>query len=129
MCMAQVEDFSNFLPTASQINMNLQENNSNTSHENFNRIEENNLNEVNFVSELPFTFHNTTLLTESEITAKKSSKTKEFSNYTDKIIQFKNKNPTKFILLHLNINSVFNKVHELDEILDIFCFVFLIRDV
>ena len=119
VCMAQVEDFSNFLPTASQINMNLHENNSNISHENLNRIEENNLNEVNFASELPFTFHNTTFLTESEITAKKSSKTKEFSNYTDKIIQFKNKNPTKFIILHLNINSVFNKVNELDEILRI----------
>ena len=56
--------------------MNLHENNINISHENLNRIEENNLNEVNFASELPFTFHNTTFLTESEITAKKSSKTK-----------------------------------------------------
>ena len=34
------------------------------------------------------------------------------------INDFKTQHKKKFILLYLNINSVFNKVHELDQILE-----------
>ena len=43
----------------------------------------------------------------------------EFKSHTDSIIVFKKNHPGKFSFLHLNFNSVFNKVHELDEILNL----------
>ena len=39
-------------------------------------------------------------------------------NHIDLINDFKSKNKKKFIMVYLNINSVFNKVYELYEVLN-----------
>ena len=62
------------------------------------------------LEELPFFNHEEDL--SSELAA-----TKPFINYTERIKKANN-NAANFLLLHLNINSIFNKLHEVDEILN-----------
>ena len=68
--------------------------------------------DTSLLSELPF-FGINGPLTESEIFILKKS-----FNHIDIINEFKSTHSKKFIMLYLNINSVFNKVHELDEVLE-----------
>ena len=51
------------------------------------------------------------------MTEKEIVKIEAFPSHIDQMIDFKEKNKNKFISIFLNINGIFNKCYETDEIL------------
>ena len=96
-CFKDIDDFSSFIPT-----INLSDND----RRDF-KVD------TSLLRVLPFFDF------EGPFTDKELTKIKDFKNHIERINEFKFHHNKKFIFLHLNINSVFNKVHELDEILNL----------
>jgi hypothetical protein len=63
------------------------------------------------LSELPF------FSFEGPLTDKEFFQIEAFQSHIDQMIDFKEKNKNKFITIFLNINGIFNKCYETDEIL------------
>jgi hypothetical protein len=97
-CFAGVSDFSHYLPKPDCIN---------------NEVSQRPPPDLTLLSELPF-FNFVGPLTEKEIYKFEAS-----PNHLDQINDIKTQHKNKFILLYLNINSVFNKDHELDQVFNI----------
>ena len=95
ICFAGISDFSNFLPKPESFYKHCKGKSFDTS----------------LLSELPF-FNFEGRLTDYEIL-----KIDDFSNHIDHINNFKTQYKKNFIVIFLNINSVFNKVRELDDVL------------
>ena len=95
-CFANVIDFSHYLPKPDLLNCIIKP-------RTFDKT---------LLSEFPF-FSHEGLLSEKEILIVDRSQ-----NHIDIINEFKAHHKKKFILIYSNINSVFNKVHELEQILD-----------
>jgi hypothetical protein len=100
-CFEGINDFSEFLPS----------NNLPKEQKIFDCFHNN---DTALLSELPF-FNFEGTLTENEL-----SVVGDFRSHIDRINEFKSKhnNKKKLIVLHLNFNSVSNKVFELDEVLE-----------
>jgi hypothetical protein len=94
ICFAGISDFSNFLPKPESFYKHFKGKSFDTS----------------LLSELPF-FNFEGRLTENEIL-----KIDDFNNHIVHSNNFKTQYKKNFIVIFLNINSVFNKVRELDDV-------------
>ena len=66
--------------------------------------------DTSLLSELPF------FSFEGPLTEKEIVNIEAFQSHIDQMIDFKEKNKNKFIAIFLNINGIFNKCYETDEI-------------
>ena len=95
-CFAGISDFSKFLPRPESFSK------SKKIIKSF---------DTTLLSQLPF------FAFDGPLTEKEIIKIEAFQNHIELINDFKASNKEKFVVLFLNINSIFNKVRELDDIL------------